>query len=396
MRSSGPRILGYEDKWKGTLQPFFVKNLENVQGDERDVIFVSLTYGPSAHGQRPAQRFGPINGAFGHRRLNVLFTRAKYQIVLFSSMRPEQVEVKDTSQRGVRVLHEYLAFAFGRSARGAIPARSGPLKRRRSTEHLTEELTRHGLRVEADVGAQNIELPIAVVHPNTPGSYACVVECDGNVDQTTYAADFRERTRVFPQMLDTFGWRRVGTWTADWLRNPLTAQQELVRGVEAAVARPLSRRADAVPTERPQPIPWAIVEADQSPAVASPSLTLPQPKAGDRNADYSSASVTSAKREPELVKRLRVASYFASARTDDTWERLVMPLVMLLTAEGGSAPLPSVARALGFPAYRIQGVLAEVQERLNAGQHQVLRCDREAGQVRLDVALLEQLVSGSV
>jgi hypothetical protein len=389
--------LGYEEKWKGTLEPFFVKNLENVQGDERDVIFVSLTYGPSAHGQRPAQRFGPINGAFGHRRLNVLFTRAKYQLVLFSSMRPEQVEVRDTSQRGVRVLHEYLAFAFGRSARGATATRPASGKRRRSTEHLTEELTRHGLTVESDIGAQNIELPIAVLHPDTPGSYACAVECDGNFDQTTQAADFRERTRVFPQMLDTFGWRRVGTWTADWLRNPLTAQQELVRGVEASVARPLSRRADAVPTERPQPIPWVILEADQSLAVGLPSPTLPRPNADDGyKADYASADLTSGEIEPELVKSLRSASYFASVRTGDTWERLVMPLVTLLTAEGGSAPLPSVARALGFPAYRIQGVLAEVQERLNAGQHPVLSCDREAGQVRLDVALLEQLVSGSV
>jgi hypothetical protein len=95
-----------------------------------------------------------------------------------------------------------------------------------------------------------------------------------------------------------------------------------------------------------------------------------------------------------LLKRIRTSTHFASARTDESWERLVVPLVALLAAESGNAPLSSVAQALGFPPYRVQGVLAEVQERLNAGQHQVLCCDRDAGQVRLDLPLLEQLLCG--
>lgn len=93
------------------LESFFIKNLENVQGDERDVIFVSVTYGPPAPGVAVPQRFGPINGPSGHRRLNVLFTRAKRRLVIFASLTADDVRVAPGSSRGVRALKGYLAFA---------------------------------------------------------------------------------------------------------------------------------------------------------------------------------------------------------------------------------------------------------------------------------------------
>jgi hypothetical protein len=93
------------------LEPFFVKNLERVQGDERDVIFISTVYGPARAGGVVAQRFGPINGAAGHRRLNVLFSRAKRQLNLFTSMRPADVRPDHQSRPGVRVLKAYLEYA---------------------------------------------------------------------------------------------------------------------------------------------------------------------------------------------------------------------------------------------------------------------------------------------
>src|ERR1043165_1960500 len=100
----------YRARWQGTLEPFFVKNLENVQGDERDIIFISTVYGPDEHGNL-MQRFTLINGVAGDRRLNVLFSRAKHGVTVFSSMRPDQIRVDASSPRGTRLLKDYLAFA---------------------------------------------------------------------------------------------------------------------------------------------------------------------------------------------------------------------------------------------------------------------------------------------
>jgi len=94
----------FVERWENTLEPFFVKNLENVQGDERDVIFISTVYGPDATTGIVMNRFGPINSKQGHRRLNVLFTRAKHRVEVFTSMRPSDIRTDEKSQRGVHVL----------------------------------------------------------------------------------------------------------------------------------------------------------------------------------------------------------------------------------------------------------------------------------------------------
>jgi hypothetical protein len=103
-------VSDYLDAWLGTLEPFFVKNLENVQGDERDVIMISTVYGPNEQG-KVMQRFGPITWAAGHRRLNVLFTRAKHSTKVFSSLRPSDIQLGNSSSPGVKALKDYLEFA---------------------------------------------------------------------------------------------------------------------------------------------------------------------------------------------------------------------------------------------------------------------------------------------
>ena len=107
---SEPFALAYQEKMNSSPEPFFVKNLENVQGDERDVIFISATYGPDARGNQ-YQRFGPLNGANGHRRLNVLFTRAKKRTEVFSSLDPEKIQTGPGSAWGLRAFKQYLIFA---------------------------------------------------------------------------------------------------------------------------------------------------------------------------------------------------------------------------------------------------------------------------------------------
>ena len=111
LATAHPEVEAYREHWGETLERFFVKNLENVQGDERDVIFISTVFGPTIPGGRVLQRFGPINGASGHRRLNVLFTRAKHHVRLFTSMTPDDVTAGPESPRGAQVLKAYLAYA---------------------------------------------------------------------------------------------------------------------------------------------------------------------------------------------------------------------------------------------------------------------------------------------
>lgn len=97
----------WRKKWESSLERFFVKNLENVQGDERDTIFISTVFGRGEDTEVPHQRFGPINNEGGHRRLNVLFTRAKFQTVVFCSMDPAQIRTDEKSKWGVRALKGY-------------------------------------------------------------------------------------------------------------------------------------------------------------------------------------------------------------------------------------------------------------------------------------------------
>jgi hypothetical protein len=112
-----PAAIAFQERVKGGQETLFVKNLENVQGDERDVIFISITYGPDTRGNH-FQRFGPINGPSGHRRLNVLFTRAKKRAVVFSSLDPERMQTTANSPWGVRALNGGSPWAYNIMAYG--------------------------------------------------------------------------------------------------------------------------------------------------------------------------------------------------------------------------------------------------------------------------------------
>ena len=116
--------LEYVDRWNNErdgLESFFVKNLENVQGDERDVIYIGTVYGPQQPGGRVYQRFGPINGVAGRRRLNVLFSRAKEQIVTFSSMTAADITADENGNAGAYMLKRWLEYAAtGRLEAGEV------------------------------------------------------------------------------------------------------------------------------------------------------------------------------------------------------------------------------------------------------------------------------------
>ncbi len=216
------------DRWNGSLYPFFVKNLENVQGDERDVVFVSMTYGPDGGGNL-RQNFGPINGKYGHRRLNVLFTRAREQLVVFASMTGSQIRVSPASKRGVEVLRDYLTYA---ESGGTVLG--GPSHRKAEADSPFEEaigavLSREGYLVERQVGVAGFFIDLGIRHPDSPVGFLCGVECDGATYHSSKHA--RDRDRLRQRILEGMGWRIVRIWSTDWYRDRARAERKLLADI---------------------------------------------------------------------------------------------------------------------------------------------------------------------
>jgi very-short-patch-repair endonuclease len=231
--SQQPNALNYCERWDDSIEPLFVKNLESVQGDERDVIFISTVFGHDEENNF-FQRFGPINSKAGHRRLNVLFTRAKHQVVVFSSIPLEKIVVGDGAKWGVKVLKEYLEFA--RSGRLEAGLTSG-----RSTESPFEEavmsaLRAEGIHCEPQVGVVGFYIDLAVRHPAFPDHFILGIECDGAAYHNTRAA--RDRDRLRQEILESLGWKLHRIWSTDWLANPRTELQKLIRAIRELSKQP--------------------------------------------------------------------------------------------------------------------------------------------------------------
>jgi hypothetical protein len=160
------------------IEPFVVKNLENVQGDERDVVMISMTYGPPEIGKPVRQTFGPINQDKGHRRLNVLFSRAKERMVVFTSMRSSDIQAGPESGEGVRALQGFLRFAetkqlpSGSRLTGKPPG--SPFE-----EAVARELERAGYKFEPQLGVAGYYIDIAVRNPDAAQEFLLAIECDG-------------------------------------------------------------------------------------------------------------------------------------------------------------------------------------------------------------------------
>lgn len=203
---------------RNTVEPLFIKNLENVQGDERDVIFISFTYGPTEKGVTSIpQRFGPINSENGWRRLNVLFTRAKKRKHIFTSMRSGQILVSETSSRGVEALRDYLNFV----ETGILSGASRVTGREPDSDFevsVIDTLEQHGYSCEPQLGVEGYFIDIAVRDPGMLGSYLMGIECDGASYHS--AKSTRDRDKVRQMVLEGLGWNIKRIWSTDWFKNP--------------------------------------------------------------------------------------------------------------------------------------------------------------------------------
>ncbi|MFC1882352.1 AAA domain-containing protein [Thermodesulfobacteriota bacterium] len=246
-----------------TQEPLFIKNLENVQGDERDVIFISMTYGPQTPGGRVFQRFGPINSDVGWRRLNVLFTRSKKRMHIYSSMGSEDIIVGSTSKRGVHALHDFLVFC----ETGMLHKTEREEERSPDSDFeiaVMEALRNEGFDCVPQVGVAGFFIDVSVLDPGNHGSYLMGIECDGATYHSSKSA--RDRDRLKQTILERLGWRMRRIWSTDWFKNPHAELQPIIRELNELKTEPVDEYTPEAECE--EEIEEEIKEFDEMEAVA--------------------------------------------------------------------------------------------------------------------------------
>jgi very-short-patch-repair endonuclease len=233
---------------------FFIKNLERVQGDERDAIILTVGYGKDASGRLP-YRFGPLLYEGGERRLNVAVTRARLRMTVVSSFTHHDMDPSRSSARGVELLRLYLEYAasqgrsLGQAARTVVPMNA-------FEQDIHDALVARGLQLQPQWGVGRYRIDLAVQHPTEPGRFLLAIECDGASYHSSPTA--RDRDRLRQQELEKLGWRFHRIWSTDWFQQ---REQEIERAVIAytdAIAyaddtdRRDVRQPDRVPTESQQ------------------------------------------------------------------------------------------------------------------------------------------------
>lgn len=222
-------LLGSDDD-DNVLDSLFIKNLENVQGDERDVIFISLTYGKDPNGNF-YQRFGPINRDNGWRRLNVLFTRAKQQMKVYSSMDSSMIVPGERATRGVISLKEFLIYCETR----VLPETADVTGRDPDSpfeEDVAAEVRNFGLEIEYQVGVAGFFIDIGVYDAREPRHFLMGIECDGAAYHSSQSA--RDRDKIRQEMLENLGWRIYRIWSTDWFQQSLKERGKLRSALKAA------------------------------------------------------------------------------------------------------------------------------------------------------------------
>jgi very-short-patch-repair endonuclease len=210
----------------------FIKNLETVQGDERDVIFFSVGYGKDETGNM-SMNFGPLNRQGGERRLNVAVTRARKSVKLVSSIQPEDIDLSRTQSDGARLLRSYLKTAKYGPSSVFEDETYDPNAEFGSAfeESVYEALTKKGIQLRKQVGVSNYRIDFGVVDSENPGRYLLGIECDGATYHSTPTA--RDRDRLRQELLEEkFGWRIHRIWSLDWVNNPIREIKKVLSAIE--------------------------------------------------------------------------------------------------------------------------------------------------------------------
>lgn len=284
--SGSPEIVELLDH-RDRLDGFFVKSLENVQGDERDVIIFSVGYGPDENGAF-TMNFGPLNREGGWRRLNVAITRARRRVEIVSSFKPAQIT--GVASAGPLHLRGYLDFAARGSAALAhdTPAGAGESASEPDAElqaQVAQVIRSWGFPVHAKVGAAGYRVDLAVLHPDRPGEYLLGIECDGAAYHSAQTA--RDRDRLRDQVLHGLGWRVHRIWGISWWRDRSVQEARLRAALDAAMVAADEDHAEdgRPPTELPagrEASPRAEIRFDDLDPAAVPGWAEAYPAVPER------------------------------------------------------------------------------------------------------------------
>lgn len=250
-------------------EPFFVKNLERVQGDERDAIILTIGYSGRGPDGGIRHQFGPLNQQGGERRLNVAVTRAKCRVTVVSSFGSEEIDPSRSSAEGVRLLRAYLRYAEsgGADLGEVVPARPEINAFERDVLSALED---EGFHVIPQLGTSGYYLDFAVQHPAHPGRFILAIECDG----ATYhsAPNTRERDRLRQQQLEAIGWRFHRIWSPDWFHDRSAEVIRIKEAIAAALAADGDRR------DQPRLQPPVLPDSSSFAVGSAVGRSLPRPR----------------------------------------------------------------------------------------------------------------------
>ena len=281
----------YDDFFdEGRDEPFFIKNLENVQGDERDTMIFSVGYAPRGDGKPMSLNLGPLSASGGERRLNVAITRARCNVKLVTSILAKDIDLSRTASEGTRLLRAYIDYA--EKGYTAIADGHNAPAPDAFAAHLAAVLEKAGYQVAQNVGCSGCRIDVAIRHPADSTRYALGVLTDG----PAYAAQAtcRDRDKLQSSVLEGMGWQLHRVWAADWLQRPDQVERELLAAAQRAVSAPIPDLAAApeeiaAPDALPAPADVAALPAAEAPdALPAPeevphlpapdaALTLPAP-----------------------------------------------------------------------------------------------------------------------
>jgi very-short-patch-repair endonuclease len=238
---------------------FFVKNLERVQGDERDAIILSIGYGKNARGDLP-YRFVPLLMEGGERRLNVAVTRAKNRITLLCSFSHRDMDPDRSNAEGVKLLRQYLQYVESGGTNLGDRVLERPALNPFEVD-VRDTLSRRGLKMTAQYGSSGYWIDFAVQHPTQPGRYVLALECDGATYHSSESA--RDRDRLRQEQLERLGWKFCRIWSSEWFHNKDAAVEKVLDAYEKAV-RDADREPE--PKQEPDPAPGSSTTVAEQPA----------------------------------------------------------------------------------------------------------------------------------
>lgn len=243
---------------KAEKEPFFIKNLETVQGDERDTIIFSIAYGIDPQG-RLLHNFGPLNRVGGERRLNVAVTRAKCNVQIVSSMHYTDIDLKHTSAEGAKLLREYLDYAENGSIALERSISVDPFEQFDSDfeNEVCEFLRSKGFSVDTQIGCSGYRIDLGLKRPNS-SDYVLAIECDGATYHSSKNA--RDRDRLRQEILERMGWKFYRIWSTDWFRNKSVEKDRLIKAANDAIANPINSENKLAIKKKPESFENPVIE----------------------------------------------------------------------------------------------------------------------------------------